>query len=450
MTFNRMKRIVSFCSCFFANTVRRKLNWLNRNSRLPWILILAIALRLGYVWHQPPPVLEYDAAAYRGLAESLATGKGFTGDHSYGPTHWAPFTPFLLAAIYRLGGTNFTARVVWACLSTCAIAVAFLLVRRRHGLLAGNLAALGIAIYPYDILLCGSTSTDVPSILLLLAVLLFDHWLDTGRLGDLVAFYALLGISTLNRPAPAVLALAPLVSLWLSRRGRQLSGLRCLRHIGLGICIFLALVLPWSVRTSRIAGRPTLVTTAMAVTLWESNNPWVIDRFDGKLDSHEFFRRLEAVASNAHTIAEQDEAYLHAAKSFLLSSPVSAINLQLFKARTFWGIPGLRGTSTEGSLPRSRWIALLVGWSVWMPLFLLFVLAIADFWRDKTSGIGLYLWWTALMFATTIPFGGVARYRLGGPIDILVIVSVVSFFDALANKQCEAPDRARPAMEIGL
>jgi len=418
---------------------------------LPWILILAIALRLGYVWHQPPPVLEYDAAAYRALAASLATGKGYTGDHSYGPTHWAPFTPYLLAAIYRLGGTDFVARVVWACLSTSAIAVAFLLVRRRHGLLAANLAALGIATYPYDILLCGSTSTDIPSILLLLSVLFFfERWLDTGRLGDLAAFYALLGMSTLNRPAVAVLALAPLISLWLSRRGHRLRSPRCLRHIGIGICIFLVLVLPWSVRTSRIAKRPTLVTTAMAVTLWESNNPWVIDRFEGQLDGHDFFQRIDAVASNAHTISEQDEAYLGAAKSFLLSSPVKAIKLQLFKAQTFWGIPGLRGVSADKTLHRSRQFALLVGWVVWMPLFLLFVVAIADFWRDKTSGIGLYLWWTALMFVTTIPFGGVARYRLGGPIDILVIVSVVAFLDTLANRQCNAPDRAHPAMEIGL
>lgn len=423
----------------FVGIVRKKLQWLEHKRWLFWILTLALVLRLGYVWHQPPPVLEYDAAAYRGLGHSLATGKGFIGDGSYGPTHWAPFTPFLLAAVYWLGGTDFAARIVWAWLSTGAIIVAFLLVRRRHGLLAANLATLGIAMYPYDIVLCGSTSTEVPSILLLLSVLFFfDRWLDTEHFGDLILFYTLLGVSVLNRPSVAILVLAPFASLWLSVRGRQFSRSHWLLRSSFGICIFITLVGPWSIRTSGIAGRPSLVTTAMPLTLWEHNNPWVIDRFEGKLNFRDYVKNLDSVVSNAHTIVERDTIYLQSAKSFILSSPIEAVKLQLYKVKTYWGIPGMRGTTAVQSSSHSlRWIALLMGWTAWVPLLLLFVLAVADFLRHKATGIGLYLWWTALMFVTTIPFGGVARYRLGGPIDIMMIISVVAFLKGLTVRQCK-------------
>ena len=432
----------------FVGIICKKLQWLEHKRWLYWILTLALVFRLEYVWHQPPTILEYDAAAYRGLGHSLATGKGFTGDGSYGPTHWAPFTPFLLAGIYWLGGTDFAARIVWACLSTGAIIVAFLLARRRHGLLAANLVALGIAIYPYDIVICGSTSTDVPSVLFLLATLFFlNHWLDTARHRDLIAFYVLLGLSTLNRPAVAVLVLAPIVSLWLSRRGQNLRSPRCLRGIGLGICVFLALTLPWSVRTSKIVGRPVFVTSAMPSALWESNNPWVIDRFEGRIDSHEFFNRLQAVTSNAQGITEYDEAYLRATKSFLWLAPIGALRLQLYKARTFWGIPGMRGASATKSLRGIRRVALLVGWLVWMPLVFFFLLAIADYWYHKTSGIGLYLWWIALMVVTTIPFGGVARYRIGGLIDILMIVTVMAFMETQLYRQRKVGDRIATVKE---
>jgi hypothetical protein len=85
-------------------------------------------------------------------------------------------TPFLIAGVYKLGGGNLAVREVWAVLGVCLVLALYGLVRVRHGVPAANLAAVTAALYPYNIIVGASTSTEIPNIVLLLGTLFFLSW----------------------------------------------------------------------------------------------------------------------------------------------------------------------------------------------------------------------------------------------------------------------------------
>jgi 4-amino-4-deoxy-L-arabinose transferase-like glycosyltransferase len=140
------------------------------------ILLLGLGLRVGYAWDGRAPV--YDAQAYAAIATNLDRGEGFTvGPAATQPSsNYSPGLPLAVAAVYEAtGGVHErAARVVLALVASLAVWFAYLIGRRlgrplarppragvvgerggvaegicnRHGVAAGLLAALAVAIYP--------------------------------------------------------------------------------------------------------------------------------------------------------------------------------------------------------------------------------------------------------------------------------------------------------------
>jgi hypothetical protein len=96
------------------------------------VLLLGLALRVGYAWDGRAPV--YDAQAYAAIAANLERGDGFSaGPGATQPSsNYSPGLPLAAAAVYEVTGGihERTARVVLAVVAWLAVGFAYLLGRR--------------------------------------------------------------------------------------------------------------------------------------------------------------------------------------------------------------------------------------------------------------------------------------------------------------------------------
>src|SRR5437762_251532 len=128
--------------------MRRRLLTALSPLRFFWIvLVFALVIRVLFALRQPE--WEADAVTDRAISRHLVEGRGYVGEARAGNapnTERAPVPPLLIAGIYWLGGTDLVVRFGWALLGTLIIWVVYRLVRDEHGIVAANVAALGMAI----------------------------------------------------------------------------------------------------------------------------------------------------------------------------------------------------------------------------------------------------------------------------------------------------------------
>jgi hypothetical protein len=152
------------------------------------ILLLGLGLRVGEAWGGRAPV--FDAAAYAAIAKNLDEGNGFTvGPSATQPsTDYSPGLPLFVAGIYKLtGGVHERlARIVLAVIGALAPLFTYLLARRlspRHGIAAGLIAALVVAIYPATLEYTGMLMTEPLAATLLVGAILAILWAEDPRPG---------------------------------------------------------------------------------------------------------------------------------------------------------------------------------------------------------------------------------------------------------------------------
>lgn len=397
--------------------------WLGmlNSSRLIWlVLIFAAFVRVGYACRQPN--VEWDASFYRTIAHHLIEGHGYTVDGTTPCTEWAPATPYLLAVVYRLGGGDFAARMVWVVLGTLAVWAMYGLASERYSVEVANLAALGMATYPYNILVGGSTSTEIPNILLcLLGLWAALKWCRTGSLACVSAAGVCFGLGILNRPANA--ALLPVVAMAMLLESKNLNATRKVAGLAVSALCAVAIVLPWCVRTSRETGKINFVTSCGPMNLWYGMNPWVIPFSEGLMRSTELTERINAVTRPDMTQAEKDGAYRQALRRFLHDQTGEALRLLAYKAVRFWAPPGFFKVSTESTIRQVRVAVVLVGLVCYVPVLLLSIWAVLRV-REWRQWRRIWIWvaWITVTFASNVWFTSILRYRFAGAVDALMIL----------------------------
>ncbi|MFZ0758601.1 MAG: glycosyltransferase family 39 protein [Candidatus Sulfotelmatobacter sp.] len=400
------------------------------SKHLIWILLLiAVVIRGAFALRNPS--MEWDASHYRAIAHHLATGQGYTSDGLHPETYWAPLAPFLIAGVYKLGGGNLAVREVWALLGVCLVFAVYGLGRVQHGLVAANLAAFAAAFYPYNIVVGASTSTEIPSILFILLTILFlCSWLNQGKSVYSLLAGASLGLAVLDRPAAVVfLPLGVILHYW---RFASVPRVRCIAACVLFVGAAGVIFVPWSIRTSRVAGTLCVVTSGGAWNLWFGNNPWLEDYSVGKMSADDIGRRLRAVIPpDADTEAQKDKAMMSALRQFVVAQPVSELRLLAFKTIQFWEIPGMTARATDPSVKSLRSVIILVGCFTYVPIALLAGLSVIYHIQTRqVNRIGIYLAWIVLTFISYVWFPAVTRFRFAGGLDNLMIVLSAAYLGA--------------------
>jgi hypothetical protein len=250
-------------------------------TSLPLILIVALALRLGFAWnyqlHTPHRALRIIPFLFESgnIAHSLATGGGFSSPFRIptGPTAWmSPLYPLLLSGVIRVFGSYTYQSWVAAvslniCFSTLACAPVFAAGRRIGGAALGALAAWLWAIFPNAILLSFESLWDASlSALLGAAALWATLRVSQARRWTAWSAYGLLwGVILMTNAA--LLSLLPFLLGWLLFRSRQFAGPAIA-----GLVVVLCCV-PWTIRNYTIFHTFVPLRSVLGLQLWVGNNP---------------------------------------------------------------------------------------------------------------------------------------------------------------------------------
>jgi hypothetical protein len=259
------------------------------------IVAVGTALRVLWALRAQPPVELRDPALYLILSDHLASGDGYR--YGFGPdqgvsAYYPPGYPLALAAVaWLVGLLPFDVAIfdvaVWfnVVLSVVTIALIFTLGRRLAGVRVGLVAAGSWALWPNLVFHSGIVLTETLFlflVVLLLIVVLGDPAAAQapGR-ARLVTIGALFGVALLVRPVSAVMAPVFLV-LWWGAGAR--AALWRLALVGVAA---VAVLVPWSIRSSIAMDEPVAVSLNFGDNLCLGHNPGATGGF-GDLGAHCF------------------------------------------------------------------------------------------------------------------------------------------------------------------
>jgi 4-amino-4-deoxy-L-arabinose transferase-like glycosyltransferase len=246
--------------------------------RLTLIAALALTLRVTWVIAERRLVPFTDGQFYFGLAGALRDGKGFLNPYAYATTgrviasaNHTPAWPLVLTIPHFLGLSSLLASQIFACLVGTGTVVAVGLAGRsivgtRMGLLAAALAAAYPNFWVYERELMSET---LALLLTAVTVGIAYRYRAHRNLRWSALLGALCGALALTHPNFLLLILFlcfPLV-FGMPHAGRR----RRLVNVSVAVLTALAVVSPWLAYNATRFSEPVLMTTAMGLTLRDSN-----------------------------------------------------------------------------------------------------------------------------------------------------------------------------------
>jgi len=319
--------------------VRALLTILNRPSRnfLPAVIGFALVLRVVFVlvFHSRHPEFVFpDSRQYDIVASNVLDGEGFI----LWEQRKAQRPPLYPLFMILCGRSVLAIRLVQAIIGAASCLLVFRLCRLLFDSEAmARLAAIGLAIEPFNVFFTGLALTETLYTALLLGVmLLLARLLRDRRLWAAAAAGGLIGLAILLRPA--LLLFPPFLLVFFLILIRPLKE-AALRWILLAACAAV-LVLPWTIRNFVALGAFVPTTTQGGESLWESNNP----KADGgpMMDQGIFPEDLDKLPE-----VERDRALGRAAREFILANPGRFLGSCARRFIRFWNVlPNFEGYRT--------------------------------------------------------------------------------------------------------
>jgi len=311
------------------------------------IMLVALALRLGYMWQfqyihprQGVSVIPFLFESGN-IAHSLATGHGFSSPFRVdtGPTAWmTPLFPLLLAGIFRLFGAytfHAWAATVLLNITCCTLACIPIYYAGKRiggiGLAAG--AAWLWAIFPNAILLPVESMWDASISALLVATILWATLAlpESQRLRNWCSYGLLWGIALMFNATLA--ALFPFLAGWLVYRARQ-EKREWLINAAVAVAIIVLCCVPWTIRNYHVFHQFVPLRSVLGLQLWLGNNDQTQDIFRG--DLHPIYNSAE----REKYISMGEIAYMQQKKqeaiAYMLSHPAREAHLVTYRAISIW------------------------------------------------------------------------------------------------------------------
>lgn len=241
------------------------------------VILIALGLRLWLLARLGPPTAAPDAENYAAMAHQLID-RGVYGYKSTEPNAYVtPGYPLFLAAIYAMGGTDSTIRIVQAFLGALTLLPLCLLAAELIGGRAAVITGLLLALYPAWLRAPAYLLTEV-LFTFCFSLYLWVQWraLTSRTIPWALAAGLTLGLAVLVRPVLA--PLLPLPWLYLAWRRRSLDPWRP----ALWACAaFVLVLLPWWVRNLAVMGKLILFATQTGNPILGGMDPY--DMWKGQL-----------------------------------------------------------------------------------------------------------------------------------------------------------------------
>jgi hypothetical protein len=267
--------------------------WVHVRTSLFWIVIVAFAVRFGYIiightyrFHSNNQILadnerDFSFGFEMGrIGRSLAQGQGFSNpfNETTGATAWEPpLYPFLIAGVFRAFGVYSRASaIVLLTLNSIFSAITcvpiFLIAKRCFSEKVAVWSAWTWAPLPPVIFWCTRWVWETSLAALLLAVI---FWLtltavDKDGLKPWLQFGLLWAAAALTNPS--LLSFLPVSGLWIWYHRARL-GKRSLVGIIVASIIFAACITPWLVHNHRVFGQFVFIRSNFGAELRLGNGP---------------------------------------------------------------------------------------------------------------------------------------------------------------------------------
>ena len=314
------------------------------------IMLVALALRLGYMWQfqnihprQGVSVIPFLFESGN-IAHSLATGHGFSSPFRVdtGPTAWmTPLFPLLLAGIFRVFGAytfHAWAATVLVNISCCTLACIpiYFAAKRIGGIALAAGTAWLWAIFPNAILMPVESMWDASISALLVATILWAtlalaESAESQRLRNWCAYGLLWGVTLMFNATLG--GLFPFLALWLAYRAHQQNRAWFKNAVAAVVIIILCCV-PWTIRNYRVFHQFVPLRSVLGLQLWLGNNDQTQDIFRG--DLHPIYNAAErekyvSLGEIAYMQQKKQEAI-----AYMLSHPAREAHLILYRAISIW------------------------------------------------------------------------------------------------------------------
>jgi glycosyltransferase involved in cell wall biosynthesis len=236
---------------------------------VPLAAITALAVVLRF-WQLGTVGFNTDEAVYTGSAASLAGNSTLAAIFPVFRAHPLLFQT-LLSVVLRIHDTDWTARAFAAVIGIATVGVTFALGRKLYGEAAGLVAALLLAVMPYEVIVSRQVLLDgLMTLCATAALYCVVRFAETGRLSWLLSCASAMSAAILTKETSAVLlgALYVFFALTPAARGR-------LRQILLASALIVAVVAIWPI-SLKLAGH---TSTGQSYLLWQlfrraNHGPW--------------------------------------------------------------------------------------------------------------------------------------------------------------------------------
>jgi 4-amino-4-deoxy-L-arabinose transferase-like glycosyltransferase len=352
---------------------------------LPLIIGVALVVRLAALWASAGMELQIvDEQHYHQFATSLAHGDGFAWGPSQPTSIRPPLYPMVVAAIWRVTGTDSieAVRGVQVALGVLSVWLLYLLGVRLFDRGTATLAALALAVYPSLLFSGVLLLTEVFFIVLVLTALIAcAALLRRPTWWAALATGAAFGLAALTRsvlwPFPFVLAGFLGLTLRVAVRDR-------LKICGLLLLGYALVVAPWSVRNTRLQGTFTAIDTMGGLNLLMGNyehtpedRMWDAVSITGAQSWDAPLRRLPPPAGG-WTEGTKDRWAQRRAFEFMAMHPLVTARRSLLKFGDLWGLERewLAGVQ-QGLYGTPAWFAVVSGAAVLAGYPAILILALA-------------------------------------------------------------------------
>ena len=314
------------------------------------IMLVALALRLGYMWQfqnihprQGVSVIPFLFESGN-IAHSLATGHGFSSPFRVdtGPTAWmTPLFPLLLAGIFRVFGAytfHAWAATVLVNISCCTLACIpiYFAAKRIGGIALAAGTAWLWAIFPNAILMPVESMWDASISALLVATILWAtlalaESAESQRLRNWCGYGLLWGVTLMFNATLG--GLFPFLALWLAFRAHQ-QNRAWLKNAVAAVMIIILCCVPWTIRNYHVFHQFVPLRSVLGLQLWLGNNDQTQDIFRG--DLHPIYNAAErekyvSLGEIAYMQQKKQEAI-----AYMLSHPAREAHLILYRAISIW------------------------------------------------------------------------------------------------------------------
>jgi 4-amino-4-deoxy-L-arabinose transferase-like glycosyltransferase len=267
--------------------------WVKARTSLFWIVIIAFAVRFGYIvightykFRSSNAVLAANEKDFSfgfemgRIGRSLAQGQGFGNpfNETTGATAWEPpLYPFLIAGVFRLFGVYsrtsaillLTINSVFSALTCIPI---FLIAKRCFNEKVAVWSSWTWALLPSVIFWCTRWvwETSLAALLLAVIFLLTLQMVEKDGLKPWLQFGLLWGAAALTNTT--LLSFLPASGLWIWYHRAKL-GKRSLTGVVFASLVFAACVAPWLVRNHRAFGQFVFIRSNFGAELRLGNGP---------------------------------------------------------------------------------------------------------------------------------------------------------------------------------